>query len=104
MKIVEGGNGWKNGAKLFLPQWESEMTEEEASASLIHKLKQVCSWMVDKINQKAKLNLIHCLDEMLEQMIHELMVIGIEWKGAENGHLVHTMGIKKKYDASDVEH
>ncbi len=37
-------------------------------------------------------------------MIHKDRVFGLEWHGGEDRYLVHAMGIKKKYDACDVEH
>ena len=37
-------------------------------------------------------------------MIHEVKVLRLEWHGGEDRYLVHSMVIKKKYDACDIEH
>lgn len=99
---VAGGYGGSDGAKCMLKAC-LEREFGDTPASMEERWKKVAGWLVKMMNERARAHLKSRSETERHRGEMELEVLGLEWSDNEDC-LVHKIGIKKKYDASDAEH
>ena len=83
--------------------WIKTLLHGHITKSLDQKKANVPQWIVEEMNERAKLALGGNDEKKKHQIELELQVLGLTWNDTEEC-LYNIHGIGKKFDASDAEH
>jgi len=100
---VASGFGGTSAMTHFLQEYKNEHPKSTAGMTKENILKLIPAWLVEKINNRTKGIMEGCNESSKQQLKHELAVLDVRWSSEQNC-IIHTTGIKKKLDASDMEH
>jgi hypothetical protein len=90
------------GARCFIRVYK-KLNPAKNNMSDKEILTNIPSWIVTWYNQDVQERIETGNENIKQQTKDELLVLQLSWS-IEHGCLVHTQGIKKKFDSSDAEH
>lgn len=101
VRVVHGGSGGTIAANCFIDEFKKEDPSQGTTDKDARKV--IFGWLIGKYNDRARGIMIAAnLDD--ERMIkNELAVLGLEWS-CDLQCIIHSLGIGKKWDSSDLEH
>lgn len=101
VRVVHGGSGGTIAANCFIDEFKQEDPSQRTTDKDAQKV--IFDWLIGKYSDRARGMTVGANLGNKRMIKNELAVLGLEWS-CDLQCIIHSLGIGKKWDSSDLEH